>query len=126
VGNPKTERKRVEANEIRAALDSTLGSLQSGVQRLGIEAALPVIEGWEGRLAASGDPELEPVAENLGALRWPAFRWRRRAGHCKTAPIVPRDQVQRLANSDIQIEVADKLPQLSVLLTSEDDSLSSE
>lgn len=59
----------MEANEIRAALDSTLASLQSGVQRLGIEAALPVIEGWEGRLAASGDPELEPVAENLGALR---------------------------------------------------------
>lgn len=62
VGNPKTEMKRVEANEIRAALDSTVASLQGGVQRLGIEAALPVIEGWEGRLAAFGDPELVPVA----------------------------------------------------------------
>jgi hypothetical protein len=33
-------------------------------------------------------------------------------------------QVQRLANEDIQIEVADKLSQLSVLLSNEGDSLS--
>jgi hypothetical protein len=32
-------------------------------------------------------------------------------------------QVQRLANEDIQIEVADKLSQLSVLLSNEGDSL---
>ena len=34
--------------------------------------------------------------------------------------------VQRLANSDIQIEVTDKLSQLSVLLSSEGESLSGE
>jgi hypothetical protein len=34
------------------------------------------------------------------------------------------EQVQRLANEDIQIEVADKLSQLSVLLSNEGDSLS--
>ena len=116
----------MEANEIRAALDSTVASLLGGVQRLGIEAALPVIEGWERRLATSGDPELVPVAENLGALRD-----RLSAGDFDQA-IVGRllsdigDQVQRLANSDIQIEVADKLSQLSVLLSSEGDSLSGE
>ena len=116
----------MEANEIRTVLDSTVASLQGGVQRLGIEAALPVIEGWEGRLAASEEPELVPVAENLGALRD-----RLSAGDFDQA-IVGRllsdigDQVQRLANSDIQIEVADKLSQLSVLLSSEGDSLSGE
>lgn len=36
----------MEANDIRAALDSTVASLLGGVQRLGIEAALPVTEGW--------------------------------------------------------------------------------
>ncbi|MBA3473214.1 MAG: hypothetical protein H0T57_08315 [Rubrobacter sp.] len=116
----------MEANEIRAALDSTVASLQGGVQWLGIEAALLVIESWEGRLAASEDPELAPVAENLGALRGQLT-----AGDFDQAAVGRLlsdlgDQVQRLANSDIQIEVADKLSQLSVLLSSEGESLSGE
>lgn len=116
----------MKANEIRTALDSTVASLQGGVQRLDIEAALPVIEGWEGRLGASGDPELMPVADNLGALRVQLS-----AGDFDQAAVGRLlsdlgDQVQRLANSDIQIEVADKLSQLSVLLSSEGDSLSGE
>jgi hypothetical protein len=37
-----------------------------------------------------------------------------------------RDQVQRLANSDMQIEVIEKVSQLSVLLFSEGDRLSGE
>jgi hypothetical protein len=100
----------VEANDTRTVFDSTVASLQGGVQRLGIEAALPVIEGWEGRLAgASGDRELVPVAENLGALRD-----RLSAGDFDQATVGRLlsdigDQVQPLANSDIQIEVADKL-----------------
>jgi len=114
----------VEANEIRAALDSTVASLQGGVQRLGIEAALQVIEGWEGRLAASGSPELAPVAENLGALRTQlsASDFDQVAVGQLLATL--GDQVQRVANTDIQIEVADRLSQLSVLLSSEGDSLS--
>ncbi len=116
----------METNEIRTALGSTVASLQGGVQRLGIEAALPVVENWEGRLAASGDPELAPVAENLSALRGQLS-----AGDFDQAAVGRLlsdlgDQVQRLANSDIQIEVADKLSQLSVLLSSEGDSLSGE
>jgi hypothetical protein len=37
-----------------------------------------------------------------------------------------RDQVQRLANSDMQIEVIEKVSQLSVLLFNEGDRLSGE
>jgi len=37
-----------------------------------------------------------------------------------------RDQVQRLASSDMQIEVIEKVSQLSVLLFSEGDRLSGE
>lgn len=116
----------MEANEIRAALDSTVASLLGGVQRLGIEAALPVIEGWEQRLAASGDSELAPVAENLGALRaqLSASDFDQSAVGRLLSELGA--QTQRLANSDIQIEVADKLSQLSVLLSSEGDSLSGE
>lgn len=116
----------METNEIHAALDSTVASLQGGVQRLGIEAALPVIEGWEGRLAASGNPELAPIAENLGELRIQLS-----ASDLDQAAVGRLladlgDQAQRLANSDIQIEVADRLSQLSALLSVEGDSLSGE
>lgn len=114
----------MEANDIRAALDSTVASLQGGVQRLGIEAALSVIEGWEGKLAASGSPELAPVAENLGALR--AQLSASDLDQVAVGQLLATlgDQVQRVANMDIQIEVADRLSQLSVLLSSEGDSLS--
>ena len=116
----------MEANEIRAALDSTVASLLGGVQRLGIEAALPVIEGWEGRLAASGNPELASVSENLGALRAQLS-----AGDFDQVAVgrllaTLGDQTQRLANSDIQIEVADRPSQLSVLLSTEGECLSGE
>ena len=85
-----------------------------------------MIEGWEGRLPASGDPGLAPVAENLGALGGQLS-----AGDFDQVTVgwllsERGDQVQRIANSDIQIEVADKLSQLSVLLSSEGGSLSDE
>lgn len=114
----------MEANETRSALDATIASLQGGVQRLGIAAALPVIEDWEQRLAASGSPELAPVAENLGALRAQLS-----AGDFDPVAVgellaTLGEQVQRVANEDVEIEVADRLSQLSVLLSTEGDSLS--
>jgi hypothetical protein len=67
-----------------------------------------------------------PVAENLGALRGQLS-----AGDFDQSAVGRLlsdigDQAQRLTNSDIQIEVADKLSQLSVLLSSEGESLSGE
>jgi hypothetical protein len=120
----RSERREVEANEIRALLDSTVTSLQGGVQRLGIEAALQVIEGWEGRLAASGSPELAPIAENLGTLRTQLSASDLDPVAVGQLLAALGDQVQRVANTDIQIEVADRLSQLSVLLSSEGDSIS--
>jgi hypothetical protein len=117
------ERREVESNDVGAALDSTIASLQGGVERLGIEAALPIIGDWEERLAASGSPELASVAENLTALRTQLSSGS--PDQAATGEIMAElsEQVQRLANEDIQIEVADKLSQLSVLLSNEGDSL---
>ena len=56
-------------DDVGGALQGTLGSLQGGVVRLGIEAALPEISTWEEKLAASGDPGLEAVAKTLSKLR---------------------------------------------------------
>lgn len=117
------ERREVESNNVGTALDSTIASLQGGVERLGIEAALPIIGDWEERLAASGSPELASVAENLTALRTQLSSGS--PDQAATGEIMAElsEQVQRLANEDIQIEVADKLSQLSVLLSNEGDSL---
>lgn len=101
------------------ALDSTVAYLQGGVQRLGIEAALPVIESWEKRLAPSGNPELAPVAENLGTLRAQLSASDFDQAVVGQLLATLDEQGQRVANADIQIEVTDKLSQLSVLLSSE-------
>ena len=114
----------MEADETRTALDATVASLQGGVERLGVEAALPVIADWEQRLAASGSPELESVAENLSALR--SLLSADDLDQLAVGQLLATlgEQVQRVANEDVEIEVADKLSQLSVLLSSEGDSLS--
>ncbi len=124
-GSERKEEKLSE-NEINAELDSTVGSLQRGVQRLGIAAALPVIEGWEERLTASGMPELAPIAENLARLR--TLLSQGEIDQLAVGELLGTlgEQVQRVANSDIQIEVADRLSQLSVLLSREGESLSGE
>ena len=114
----------MESNEVGSALDSTIASLQGGVERLGIEAALPIIGDWEERLAASGSPELASVAENLTALRTQLSSGSPDQAATGEILVELSEQAQRLANEDIQIEVADKLSQLSVLLSNEGDSLS--
>ena len=108
----------MEANEIRAALDSRVLTGRRAAARH--RSCAPGDRGL-GREAGglSGDPELAPVAENLGALRGQLS-----AGDFDQAAVGRLlsdigDQAQRLANSDIQIKVADKLSQLSVLLSSE-------
>lgn len=116
----------MKANYIKAALDVTVATLQGGVERLGNAAALSEIEAWERKLEDSGSPELAPIAENLGALRTLLSEDDFDPAALGRLMVTLGDQVQRVANSDVQIEVADKLSQLSVLLSSEGDSLSSE
>ncbi len=117
----------MEAKETNSALDTTVGSLQGGVQRLGIQAALPVIEGWERRLAASDSPMLAPVVENLGTLRTLLSADELDQAAVGRLLATLGEQVQRVANDEgVQIEVADRLSQLSVLLSSEGESLSGE
>jgi hypothetical protein len=117
----------VEMNETNSALDATVASLQGGVEQLSIEAALPMIQGWEQRLATSGSPELAPIAENLGTLRSLLSTDDVDPAAVGRLLVALGEQVQRVANSeDVEIEVADRLSQLSVLLSSEGESLSGE
>ena len=112
-------------NDIGAALDRTMSSLQDGVRQLGIEAALPVIEGWEERLSALDSPELAAVAKHLADLR----------SHVTLDDLDP-DTVGRLLialGKQVQVVTSgpagtqagiDKLTRLSILLARQGGSLS--
>jgi len=111
------------ANEIDAGIDQAIAFLQGGVRRSGIEAGLRVIETWEQRLAASGSPELIPIAENLADLRILLL-----AGNFDPAAVgrllvTLGEQVQEAAESDVGAPVANRLSRLSVLLTDQGDVL---
>ena len=105
------------ANEIETALDQAVAVLQGGLERPRMEGALRVIEIWEQRLAASESPELLPIADNLAALRIQLL-----AGDFDPAAVgrllmTLGEQVGSVAESDIGAPVADRLSQLSALLT---------
>jgi hypothetical protein len=111
-------------NDIGAALDRTMGSLRDGIRQLGIEAALPVIEGWEERLSALDSPELTAVAENLAALRSHLSANDFDQNAVGQLLITLGKQVQVVANGPAGTQAGmDKLTRLSILLARQGESL---
>jgi len=115
----------VGQNDIGAALDRTISSFREGIRQLGIEAALPVIEGWEDKLSTLDSPELAAVAENLAALR----------SHLSADDFDPDTvgrllrtlgkQVQVVANGPAGTQAGmERLTRLSIMLAREGESLS--
>lgn len=114
-------------NDIGTALDSTVRSLQEGVQRLGIEAALPMIEDWEERLSALDSPELAAIAENLTALRTHLSADDFDPDAVGQLLITLGKQVQMVANGPAGTQAGmERLSRLSILLARGGESLSSE
>ncbi|HZC18864.1 MAG TPA: hypothetical protein VE225_04070 [Rubrobacteraceae bacterium] len=103
--------------------DATISALE-GDARLAIGRALAEIETWERKLEATGDPELESVAGNLGALRALLSADDIDVTAAGSLLTTLGEQVQGVAPSEVGAQVADKLQRLSELLTSEGRSLS--
>ena len=117
----------MEENELSADLDRTVAFLQGGVEQISIEAALPVIEGWQQRLEeASGSPELLAVAENLAALKTQLSASDPDPAAVGELLVTLGEQVQVVANGDVEPLISDRLSQLSVMLETEGSSLSGE
>lgn len=115
----------MEANEIGIELDRAASFLRGGVRRSTIEAGLRVIEVWEQRLAASDDPELSSVAENLATLRTLLL-----AGDFDPAAVgrllvTLGEQVRAVAASDVGAPVAERLSWLATLLADQGNALAS-
>ncbi len=112
-------------NDIGAALDHTASSLRDGVQRLGIEAALPVIEDWEERLSALDSPELASVAENLATLKTHLSSDDFDPAAVGQLLITLGKQVQVVANGPAGTQAGmERLSRLSILLARQGESLS--
>ena len=121
----KDQGRGVAANEVRDALDRIVASLQGGVQRLGIEAALPEIESWEEKLAALESPELRAVADNLGALKEQLLADDFDPAAVGQLLLTLGEQVRRVADGPAGTQAGiDRLSRLSVLLAREGESLS--
>jgi len=97
-------------------LDTTIRALEGGPEELPVEEALDEIDGWRLWLEGSGDPELLPVAEDLGRLGDLL-----RSGSSNPAGVRSLlgslgERVRTLASSDVAAPVADKLRILGGLL----------
>lgn len=111
------------ANETDAALDQAVAILQGGVERPRMEGTLRVIETWEQRLAASGSPELVPISDNLADLRIQLLAGDSDPAAVGQLLVTLGEQVRSVAESDTGAPVADKLSQLSALLTDQGNAL---
>lgn len=113
----------MEANETEASLDLAVTVLRGGARRPNMEPALRVMETWEQRLAASGNPELTLIGDDLAELRTLIL-----AGDPDPAAVgrllaALGDRVQAVAESDVGVPVAERLSELGALLAEQGDEL---
>jgi hypothetical protein len=103
--------------------DATTAALNGGVRSLGIERAISEIDGWRRKLEASGDPGLQPVADDLGRLRELLTAEEPDVEAIGRMLVDLGDRAQAVAVSGTASPVADKLQLLSQMLTDEGRSL---
>lgn len=104
--------------------DSTLSTLREGVIEVAVGQAKEEVDGWQQKLAATDDPELVPVADNLARLSIELDREPLDGVVISGLMTTLADQTRALASSDVAGTVGDKLEQLGGLLASEGASLS--
>ena len=109
-----------------AELDRATAYLQGGVRGPGMDEGLYVIEVWEHRLAASGNPELVPIAENLAALRTQLLSGQFEPAAVGRLMATLAEQTRGTASSDVGAPVADRLSELAALLDDQGNALSGE
>jgi hypothetical protein len=88
-----------------------------------MEGTLGMIETWEQRLAASERPELIPISNNLADLRIQLLAGDSNPSAVGRLLMTLGEQVGSVVESDIGAPVADRLSQLSALLTDQGNAL---
>ena len=106
-------------DEVGPALRTTAGDLKGGVPRMGAQAALPVVAGWQRRLEETGHPELLPVAETLSELRLHLSGGARDPAAVGALLGTLSGQARAVAGSELGAGVSGELLKLSGLLAAQ-------
>jgi hypothetical protein len=123
----KAEKRRPNLTEknIRSQdLDALISTLGEGVRSLSLERAISEADDWQKKLETTGDPGLQPIADDLRELKELLA-----AEETFDDPAVGRkllelgQRAQAVAVSGTATPVADKLQLLSHLLTEEGRSI---
>ncbi len=107
-------------NEIRPEeVDSTVSTLREGVMQLALDRAVSEVDGWQRKLAATDNPELVPISDNLTALSTELRREPLDGMVIGGLLSTLGRQVQEVSGTGTGKPIADKLEGLSRLLASE-------
>lgn len=112
-------------NEIRPEqVDSTVSTLREGVVQLALDRAVSEVDGWQRKLAATDNPELVPISDNLTALRTELTRDPLDGYVIGGLLSTLGRQVHEVADTGTGKPIADRLESLGRLLASEGGSVS--
>ena len=106
-------------DEVGLAMRSTVGDLEGGAQRMGAQAALPVVAGWQRRLEETGHPELLPIARTLSELGLHLSGGAKDPAAVGALLGVLSGQVRGVSGSGLGAGVSGELTKLSALLASQ-------
>ena len=101
------------------ALRATAGDLEGGAPRMGAQAALPVVAGWQRSLEETGHPELLPVAGTLSELGLQLSGGARDPAVVGALLGILSGQMRGLAGSGLGAGVSKELLKLSGLLAAQ-------
>jgi hypothetical protein len=106
-------------DEVGSALRGTVGDLEGGAPRMGAQAALPVVAGWQRRLEETGHPDLLPVAGTLSELRLQLSGGVRDPAAVGALLGTLSGQARGVAGSELGAGVSGELTRLSALLAAQ-------
>ena len=106
-------------DEVDSALRTTVVDLEGGAPRMGAQAALPVVAGWQRRLEETGHPELLPVAGTLSELGLHLSGGARDPAVVGALLGTLSGQARAVAGSDLGAGVSGELLKLSGLLAAQ-------
>ena len=100
-------------------LDSTTAALREGAPSVPLDQAISEVDGWQNKLSDSGDPGLQPIADNLGELKGLLLAETIDVEAVGRILVELGERTQGVAVSGSASPVADRLQLLSTMLTAD-------
>lgn len=104
-------------------LDSTIGRLREGVLQMAVDQAVKDVDYWQQQLAATEDPQLVPIADDLFRLSTELQRDSLDGAIIGKLMITLSEEVSQAASEGTGRQVADRLQPLAEVLQTEGQNL---